>query len=185
MNVDRKHSNISGCFELIPKKFQDERGFLVKTYHQDTFGKLKLQTHFEEEFYSVSAEGVLRGMHFQLPPHDHVKIVSCLLGEIMDVVVDVRVGSPTYGAYEVFHLSSDRANMLYIPKGLAHGFYVSKGPALVLYKTSTIHAPNADGGIHWKSLGIPWPNPAPLISDKDDKLPPLHLFASPFSYTDE
>lgn len=185
MNVDIIHTTISGCFEMFPKRISDERGSFVKTFHRDVFLEHHLPVQFAEEYYSVSGNGVLRGLHFQLPPHDQIKIVYCLSGEVMDVVVDLRVGSPTYGDYRIFQLSAEKANMVYIPKGLAHGFFVSKEPAIVMYKASAVYAPDSDCGIHWNSLGIPWPDKAPIISERDSQFPPLHQFVSPFTFRDD
>ncbi|KQL50089.1 dTDP-4-dehydrorhamnose 3,5-epimerase [Brevibacillus choshinensis] len=163
----------------------DKRGSFTKTFHVDEFQKNELQVQFAEDYYSISNKDVLRGLHFQLPPHDHVKMVYCLTGEVMDAVVDLRVGSPAYGTYEIFQLSADKANILYIPKGLAHGFYVSKEPALVMYKASSVYSQDFDFGIRWDSLGIPWPSRNPIISERDSNFPPFHQFASPFSYQEE
>lgn len=185
MNLDIRKTKIPGCYELQPAVFQDQRGCFVKTFHREAFLTKNLHVEFAEEYYSISAAGVLRGIHVQLPPHDHVKIVYCTAGEVMDVVVDLRVGSPTYGLFEIFHLSAERANMVYLVEGLAHGFYVTKGPAIVMYKASTVHALHADQGIHWTSLGIPWPDPNPVISERDSQFPLFHDFVSPFCYEGE
>ncbi|MGG1664126.1 dTDP-4-dehydrorhamnose 3,5-epimerase [Brevibacillus sp. NRS-1366] len=182
MNFAIQKTKIPGCYEMVPKRFTDQRGAFIKTFHKDEFAENQLHVHFAEEYHSISSKGVLRGLHFQIPPKDHVKIVYCVFGEIMDVVVDLRVGSPAYGAYEIFQLSADKANMVYIPTGLAHGFYVCREPAIVMYKASTVHAPEFDSGIHWASLGIEWPDRNPIISEKDSELPPFHKFKSPFRY---
>jgi dTDP-4-dehydrorhamnose 3,5-epimerase len=182
VKVDVRKTKIPGCFELQLAKFQDQRGCFVKTFHREVFLRHQLEAEFAEEYYSVSATGVLRGMHVQLPPHDQVKIVHCAAGEVMDVVVDLRTGSPTYGAFEVFRLSAERANMVYMAKGLAHGFYVIDGPAMVMYKATTVHAPEADQGVRWNSLNIPWPDPNPVVSERDRQFPPFHEFVSPFIY---
>ena len=117
-------SKIAGCFELQPKVFEDVRGRFVKVFHEQAFAAQGLQTDFVEEYYSVSYKNVIRGMHFQLPPMDHVKMVYCVEGEVLDAVVDLRVGSLTYGQYALFELTAAKANSIYIPKGMAHGFCV-------------------------------------------------------------
>lgn len=175
-------SPIPGCFELFPKVFSDARGTFVKTFHDGQFKAQGLEAGFLEEYYSVSHRGVLRGLHFQLPPMDHIKMVYCVEGEVMDVVLDLRKGSPAYGKHAVFNLSGDAANMLYIPAGLAHGFYVKSDRAIMLYKTSTVHSPSHDAGIRWDSAGIPWPSDEPVISSRDASFPSLAEFESPFSY---
>lgn len=185
MNIDLLPTKIPGCYEMNVKKFSDNRGSFVKTFHKDGFLKNHLEVQFDEDYYSVSHKGVLRGLHFQLPPNDHIKVVYCVSGEVMDVVVDLRVGSPTFGAYEIFQLSADKLNMVYIPKGLAHGFYACKEPAIVMYKASTVYSPESDCGIHWDSLGIPWPDKTPIISERDSQFPSFEQFSSPFFYREE
>lgn len=180
--MEIKKTKISGCYEIIPKVLKDERGYFVKTFHQDIFRESELETHFAEEYYSLSHKGVLRGLHFQLPLADHVKMVYCVAGRVIDAVVDLRVGSSTYGQYEIFEMSSERANMVYIPRGLAHGFYVLSDNALMLYKVTSIYSPEHDAGILWNSAGIQWPDINPIISKRDSDFPSLSNFISPFSY---
>jgi len=175
-------SKIPGCYEIQLKVFQDHRGKFVKTFHHDIFADKKLETNFAETYYSVSAKNVLRGLHFQIPPKDHVKLVHCLQGEILDAVVDLRVGSPTYGQHEIFRLSADQGNSVYIPAGLAHGFYILSEQATVIYQVSTVYAPEYEQGILWNSAGIPWPTSEPSISQKDSNWRSLADFKSPFVY---
>lgn len=175
-------TKIPGCVEILPRIFKDERGFFVKVYHQDLFDENGLQTHFAEEYYSASRGGVLRGLHFQVPPMDHVKIVYCVSGEVLDVVVDLRVGSPTYGSFKAFDLSAEKGNLIYIPKGLAHGFYVLSQSATMVYKVSTIYSPEHDRGILWSSVGVPWPDDKPVVSQRDSSFLSLSDFVSPFRY---
>jgi len=182
MQIDIKQTKILGCFEILPKIFRDERGFFVKTFHQDVFKKNGLETNFSEEYYSFSYKRVLRGLHFQLPPMDHAKLVYCILGKVFDAVVDLRIGSPTYGKFETFELSSDKANMIYIPKGLAHGFYVLSENAIMMYKVTTIYSPEHDTGILWNSVGIPWPDEKPIISQRDSQFISFADFKSPFVF---
>ena len=125
---------------------------------------------------------MLRGLHFQTPPHGHAKLVLCLFGAVFDAVVDLRQGSPADGQFFTLELSAAKRNMLYVPKGLAHGFYVPSGEALMLYKTSTVHAPAHDAGIRWDSAGIPWPGSKPLVSARDAAFAPLAEFKSPFAF---
>ena len=178
-----KPSKLAGCFELQPIVFEDVRGRFVKVFHEQAFAAQGLETGFAEEYYSVSHKNVLRGMHFQLPPMDHVKIVYCVEGEVMDVVVDLRAGSPTYGHFDLFELSATKANSLYIPKGLAHGFYVRSALAIMVYKVSTIYSAAHDAGVLWNSVEIPWPITEPVISERDAAFPRLNEFVSPFSHT--
>lgn len=171
---------IKGCYELQPILRKDLRGSFVKTFHQDIFNKLNLETNFTEEYYSVSKKHVLRGLHFQTPPMEHKKLVYCSSGEVIDVVVDLRKSSPTYKKYQMFNLNSEKANMLYIPEGLAHGFYVLSEIAIMMYKVSSVYSPENDGGIRWNSAGISWPDKNPIISERDKNFVSLEEFRSPF-----
>lgn len=182
--MDIKPTAIAGCYEIHPRIFTDSRGSFVKTFHEDIFQQHGLNTHFAEEYYSHSGQNVLRGLHFQLPPQDHVKLVYCTAGEVLDAVVDLRVGSPTYGQFATFSLSAENAIALYIPKGLAHGFYAVSQQATMLYRVSTVYSPEHDAGICWNSVGIPWPSVDPMLSKRDQTFPAFSNFASPFVYSD-
>jgi len=179
---DLKPSNIAGCVELQPKIFEDVRGKFVKVFHEQAFVAQGLETSFAEEYYSVSSRNVIRGMHFQLPPMDHVKMVYCVAGEVMDAVIDLRVDSPTYGQYALFELSVAKANSIYIPKGMAHGFCALSEQAIMVYKVSTIYSPVHDAGVLWNSVGIPWPTTEAILSVRDESFPKLDQFESPFRY---
>jgi len=182
MPICLKHSKIPGCFEIIPEVFNDGRGTFIKTFHNGVFKENRLEINFAEEYYSLSCKGVLRGLHFQLPPMDHVKLVYCVSGMVLDAVVDLRVGFRTYGEFETFELSAEKANMIYIPKGLAHGFYVLSESAIMMYKVSTVYSPEHDTGILWSSVGIPWPDKMPIISKRDSEFKSFTDFKSPFIY---
>lgn len=174
------NTSIKGCYELQPRVFKDERGQLVKTFHKPSFLELNLETDFTEEYYSVSKKNVLRGLHFQNPPHDHIKCVTCISGKIFDVVVDLRKYSPTYKQHFTIELDAEKGNMLYIPKGLAHGFYVLSETAIFLNRTTTVYEPSCDTGIKWDSCGIKWPIENPILSEKDQQMIDLNEFKSPF-----
>jgi dTDP-4-dehydrorhamnose 3,5-epimerase len=180
MMFEKIETNIDGCFELIPRKIEDPRGSFIKTYHRTTFEEQGLETDWQEEYYSVSHKGVLRGMHFQLPPHDHFKMVYCTSGEVLDVILDLRVGSQTYGTHTIFQLNGATSHMIYIPKGCAHGFYTLSDQATMIYKASTTYAPAYDAGVLWNSVGIPWPVKQICISDRDKSFPVFAEFKSPF-----
>ncbi len=175
-----KPSVIQGCFEVQPKVLDDARGRFVKVFQEQAFAELGLETVFAEEYYSTSYKNVIRGVHFQLPPADQVKMVYCVHGEIMDVVVDLRIDSPTYGQFELFELSAHKANSIYIPKGMAHGFCVRSESATMVYRTSTAYSPECDTGILWSSVSIPWPTGNPIISLRDQGFVPIGKFLSPF-----
>jgi dTDP-4-dehydrorhamnose 3,5-epimerase len=171
---------LSGCLELIPEVKPDTRGRFFKTFHTEIFAKYNLDTNFLEEYFSWSVAGVIRGMHFQTPPHQHTKIVSCLVGSVLDVIVDLRQGSPTFKQTATFTLSAEKANMLYIPQGFAHGFAVLEGEALMHYKVSSVYAPSSDAGIRWDSLGIDWGISNPVMSERDRNFEDLENYQSPF-----
>lgn len=180
--MEIRETSIPGCVEISPKVLRDERGLFVKTFNQELFAERGLATHFAEEYYTFSRRGVLRGLHFQVPPRDHIKLVYCASGEVLDAVVDLRVGSPAYGRFETFELSAEKANMIYIPAGLAHGFYVTGSDGLLVYHVTTVHSPEHDTGILWSSAGIPWPDRNPFLSRRDREFVPLADFTSPFVY---
>lgn len=169
-------NEIDGCYEIHPRLLIDERGSFVKTFNDTLFESQGLATNFKESYYSRSNRGVLRGMHFQTPPHDHVKMVYCTEGEVIDVVIDLRPDSPTYGKHQTFIVSADKANMIYIPEGMAHGFYVLSEYATMVYNVTSTYSPESDSGIHWASAGIDWPNLKPVISKRDDGLVSLDNF---------
>lgn len=179
---DVRRTSISGCYEICPRVFEDARGRFVKVFHQDAFAALGFETNFAEEYYSVSHQGVIRGMHFQTPPMDHVKVVYCTQGAVFDVVVDLRRGSPTYGQAATFSLSAEDGNFVYIPKGMAHGFCAINENTTLVYKVSTIYAPEHDAGILYSSVNVEWPAHAPIMSNRDLQFPSLSEFESPFIY---
>ncbi|HYH04968.1 MAG TPA: dTDP-4-dehydrorhamnose 3,5-epimerase [Bacillota bacterium] len=173
---------LPGCYEIQPKLIKDERGYFVKTFHEDVFRQNGLVTHFAEEYYSYSNKNVLRGLHFQVPPMEHTKMVYCLSGRVLDVIVDLRCGSPTYGKYVMIDLDAEKANMVYIPQGLAHGFYVIGPHAILQYKVTSVYSPEHDSGILWSSAGIEWPDFNPVVSKRDQSFPSFEAFKSPFKY---
>jgi dTDP-4-dehydrorhamnose 3,5-epimerase len=182
MSLEKIPTAIPGCFELRPPVAADARGRFVKTFQREWFERHGLRTDWAEQYYSVSRRGVARGLHFQLPPHDHAKLVYCVDGEVMDAAVDLRVGSPAFGRHACVVLSAAMGNMLYLEPGLAHGFYASSDPATVVYNVTSVHVPSHDAGILWSSAGIPWPDAAPRMSERDLGFPRLAEFESPFRY---
>ena len=175
-------TSIPGCYQIFPQIRKDARGTFVKTFHQEVFAEHSLVTEFAEEYYSISHKGVLRGMHFQTPSNGHFKLISCLAGKVLGGVGDVRVGSPTFKQSATFELSSELGNMLYIPPGMAHGFYTLADHTIMQYKVTTVYAPAHDGGIKWDASGINWPDTSPIISDRDQGFPALDDFDSPFKF---
>lgn len=171
---------ISGCFEIKPRIFEDSRGRFIKLFHKELFESYGLNSVYEEEYYSVSHKGVLRGLHFQTPPNAHVKLVTCVTGKILDVVVDLRKNSNTFKQAYSLELDSTKGNMLYVPEGLAHGFYVLSDKAVFLSMNSKKFSPECDSGVHCYSFGFEWPDKNAVISKKDKDMVKLDDFISPF-----
>jgi dTDP-4-dehydrorhamnose 3,5-epimerase len=175
-------SKLAGCFWLQFPVSHDNRGHFVKTIQRSVLEANGLEGDFRECFYSTSHANVLRGMHFQTPPSDHAKLVYCTVGAIFDVALDLRVGSPTYGKHEVYELSSGASNAVYLPRGIAHGFYVRESPAVMVYHVTSEHDAQHDKGIRWDSFGAAWPTDSPVVSPRDMGFPSLQDFESPFVY---
>ena len=170
---------LPGCLLIQPKKILDHRGWFVKTYQKDLFNVLGLNMEIREEFFSISNKNVLRGMHFQLPPHDHDKLVYCIRGAVLDVVLDLRV-SMNYGQVASTRLSAESGHVIYIPKGFAHGFLSLEDDTVLIYKTTTVHAQEYDAGIRWDSLGFDWGIKQPVLSLRDAQHLEFSKFDSPF-----
>jgi len=164
---------LPGVHLLQPKVFKDARGDFVKTYHDGAFRDLGLDFRPVEEFYSTSRKNVIRGMHFQLPPYDHAKLVYCIRGRVLDVLLDLRSGLPSYGKVAAAELSGRNRRQFYIPSGVAHGFLALEDDSVMVYKTTTVHTPTHDAGVRWDSFGFDWHCSAPTISDRDRKFQTL------------
>lgn len=173
-------TGLAGCREVRFHVHRDARGLFVKTYHEATFRSLGLCTDWREEFISTSSRGVIRGMHFQVPPMQHAKLVICLAGRALDVVLDLRAGSSTYGQCAAVELSADRANAMYVPEGFAHGFQALEDGSSLLYKVSSMHSPPHDLGLRWDSIGFDWPLSSPIVSPRDAAFGGLSEFQTPF-----
>jgi dTDP-4-dehydrorhamnose 3,5-epimerase len=171
---------LPGLKRIRLKHVRDRRGEFVKNFHADMFQAAGIDHVIREEFYSRSARGVVRGMHFQRPPHDHTELVFCPAGRVIDVVVDLRRSSPTYGRYHAEILHGEEPCALFIPRGLAHGFQALEEGSMVFYSVSTVHHPESDAGIRWDSFGFTWPEPVAGLSDRDRAHPPLQGWESPF-----
>jgi dTDP-4-dehydrorhamnose 3,5-epimerase/CDP-3, 6-dideoxy-D-glycero-D-glycero-4-hexulose-5-epimerase len=173
-------TNFEGLFIIKHKVFTDARGLFVKTYNQLIFDKLGIDVEIKERYYSVSHKNVIRGMHFQTPPEDHIKLVTVISGKILDVVLDIRKSSPTYGKYFSIELESSVGKTIYIPKGFAHGFAALEDNTIVEYNQTTGYAPNNDAGIKYDSFGFDWGIASPIISERDDSFTSLSNFVTPF-----
>lgn len=173
-------TKIEGVFEIDFFNIRDDRGAFVKTFHAEKLAEQGLETNFKESFYSVNNKDVIRGMHFQTPPDDHAKIVYCTSGSLVDVIVDLRKNSNTYGQYITVELSGTNAKGVYLPTGMAHGFCVRENNTCMVYLTSTVHSPKHDGGIRFDSFGYDWPTKQGIHSERDLEFPDLDKFTSPF-----
>ncbi len=173
---------------LETRRFGDDRGWFSEVYNEARFHDLGIMSRFVQDNQSLSRlAGTVRGLHFQLPPRAQDKLVRCIRGRIYDVAVDIRHGSPTFGQWVGAELSAENGLQLFIPTGFAHGFITLEPDTEITYKVSDFYAPAQDSGLRWNDpdLGIKWPLPvgaAPLLSLRDEKLPMLRDFISPFAY---
>lgn len=166
--------SIPDVIKITPHIHGDSRGFFMEVHHQDKFQDAGLNIQFVQSNHSRSTQGTLRGLHYQTAPKEQGKLVRVLHGTIYDAAVDIRPNSPTYGQWVGEILDDEKREMLYVPPGFAHGFYVLSNTADVEYLCTNTYAPEMENGIHWNSTGIEWPiNGTPLLSDKDNVLPPF------------
>jgi dTDP-4-dehydrorhamnose 3,5-epimerase len=166
------HTEIEGVVLIEPLAFEDPRGFFMETFHRERYESLGIHADFYQDNLSFSWQRTLRGLHYQLP-HEQAKLVQVLQGEVFDVAVDIRRGSPTFGRYVGVRLSGLNRRQLFIPQGFAHGFCVLSETALFAYKCSDFYASDCDRGVLWSdpAIGIVWPIQDPLLSTKDQGLP--------------
>jgi dTDP-4-dehydrorhamnose 3,5-epimerase len=166
-------TELSGVYYIKIKKNLDDRGFFMESYKRSEFISNGITDKFIQDNHSRSSKGVMRGLHYQKNPKAQGKLIRVLSGEIFDVAVDIRNGSPTYGKWIGKSLSEDKANMLFVPPGFAHGFCVMSKQADIFYKTTDEYAPEYDSGIIWNDpeLNIQWPITNPILSAKDAQLP--------------
>lgn len=171
---------LQGAFQVTLPAFSDNRGSFVKIFNEPDFSRQGLDFTLKESYYSFSKKDVIRGMHFQLPPHQHTKIVCCPRGAILDVALDLRRSSPTYGQFYATELSATNHQALLIPEGFAHGFKSLTDDAMTLYLVSSAYEPDADTGILYNSFGMDWTTPQPIVSDRDLLFPAWSDWNSPF-----
>ena len=180
---------IEGLLVIKPRVFEDARGYFFESFSQREFDEKVAPIRFVQDNESMSSYGVMRGLHFQCPPYTQSKLVRCVKGAVLDVAVDIRKGSPTYGQHVAIELSEQNRLQFFIPHGFAHGFSVLSETAVFQYKCDNFYAPQADGGISIldQSLGIDWriPVESAILSEKDTKHQLLRDFDSPFEYNVE
>ena len=167
-----------------PQRFGDARGFFMETYQYETFAANNISLNFVQDNHSRSAHGVLRGLHFQKDPHAQGKLLKAVVGEIFDVAVDIRRGSPTFGQWVGEILSAENGRLLYVPPGFAHGFCVLSETADIIYKTTNYYHPKIEKGIIWNDpqIGAEWPIANPLLSTRDQTQPSLSEADFNFQY---
>ncbi|MEO0965363.1 MAG: dTDP-4-dehydrorhamnose 3,5-epimerase [Planctomycetota bacterium] len=175
---------------ITPKRFGDHRGFFMETFSAPKLAEHGIARDWVQDNHSLSEHpGVLRGLHYQAPPHAQAKLVRVVAGRVWDVAVDVRKGSPTYGQWAAAELSAENDQQMFVPEGFAHGFVTLEPGTAFLYKVSDTYAPQAEGGVAWDdpALALPWPLDGiePRLSEKDTRLPRLAELDSPFVYDAE
>lgn len=178
-------TDIDGVFIIEPKVFGDSRGYFFESFNAREFAlKTGLDVNFVQDNESMSHYGVLRGLHFQNPPYAQSKLVRVVQGKVVDVAVDIRRGSPTFGKYVMAELTGENHRQFFVPRGFAHGFAVLSDVAVFQYKCDNFYAPASEGAIAWNDpdIAIPWPVPASDVelSEKDKKHPFLKDIVSPF-----
>jgi dTDP-4-dehydrorhamnose 3,5-epimerase len=175
---------LPGVLVLTPRRFGDARGFFAETWNRRTFAAAGIEAEFVQDNHSLSeAAGTIRGLHFQAPPHAQAKLVRCGRGRLLDVAVDIRRGSPSYGRWVAEELSAGNGRQLWIPEGFAHGFLTLEPATEIVYKCTGYYAPEADGVVRWDSCGIDWRlSGEPVLSGKDAAAPPFAEFESPFAW---
>ncbi len=174
MSITLTPTALDGVVILEPRAFGDARGFFYESYRKDQLAALGLNIDFVQDNHSRSAKGVLRGIHYQGPPQPQLKLVRCTLGRILDVAVDLRVGSPTLGKWVTVELSADNRKQLLVPAGFGHGFLTLSDVAEVQYKVDAYYAPQAEGAIVWndRDIGVDWGlTEAPTVSARDAQAP--------------
>lgn len=176
-----ENTAIEGVLIIEHDVHEDERGSFVKTFHNEEFTSKSLETEFRESYYTYSKRNVIRGMHFQVPPHDHAKLVTIIHGTVEDVILDLRKSSETLGQYVTVELSRQNRMSIYVPRGCAHGFRVLSESAIVYYLVTSQHAPSHDKGIRFDSFNYDWKVAKPIISERDLEFPMFEDFKNIFS----
>lgn len=183
--MEVKKTKIDGVCIIDPRIFNDARGYFFESFSKREFEEKVIRTEFVQDNESKSSYGVLRGLHFQKPPYAQSKLVRCVKGAVLDVAVDIRKGSPTYGQWVSCLLTEDNHTQFFVPRGFAHGFSVLSEEVIFQYKCDNFYAPQAEGAIAWNDpdLAIDWriPEDRVLLSEKDAHHPLLKDFDSPFS----
>lgn len=173
---------IEGPMLIKPKVFGDNRGYFFESFNEVMFQDAGILEHFKQDNQSLSNKDIVRGLHYQAPPFAQGKLVRVIKGSVLDVIVDIRSGSRTYGQHYIVELNEENFLMLWIPEGFAHGFRTLADNTIFSYKCTQTYAPNAEGGLMWNDpeLGIDWGISNPVLSEKDKNYLPFNQFNSPF-----
>lgn len=175
---------LPGIILIKPQVWGDARGSFYELFRENAFSEWGLPPLVQDNV-AHSAQGILRGLHFQCPPHAQGKLVTVFMGRVLDVAVDIRAGSPTYGQHFALELDAESPTLLWIPPGFAHGYEVLSQRAIFFYKVSSYYSPTHEKGLPWNdpSLAIPWQSSEPLLSERDRRWAPFQTFESPFHFT--
>jgi len=182
--MEIKERKLKGTFEISLNPHGDSRGFFMRTFDEGIFEGANLKRTWVQENHSSSGrKGIIRGLHFQLPPHAETKMVRCIRGKVLDVFVDLRKGSETFGQWDSIELTEENKKMIFIPRGFAHGFCTLTERSEVLYKVDNYYTPNAERGLLWNDndLKINWPVESPILSEKDKKNLSLKEFINQYN----
>ena len=174
-----KKRKLEGVYEVMLSPFVDDRGFFMRTFDTEVFAHAGLERPWVQENHSRSQrKGILRGLHFQFPPFTETKLVRCIRGAVLDVFVDLRENSPTFGHWDSIELSEENKTMIFIPRGFAHGYCTLTDESDVLYKVDNFYNPKLEGGLIWNDpdIAITWPTSTPILSGKDENNPTLSEF---------
>lgn len=183
MGFRKYETNLPGVLIIEPDRYGDARGYFMELYNCKAFNDLGLNNvQFVQDNLSHSSKGVLRGLHFQKPPHAQGKLIATLSGKVLDMVVDIRKSSPTYGHHFSYELSHEQPTFLYVPEGMAHGFQVLSDTCLFFYKCTKLYNKASEGSIAWNDsqLNLPWKDVPAVLSEKDRQNTSFSTFESPF-----
>lgn len=180
--MELKETGLPGLLIVKPDVFYDDRGYFFESYQKERFAEAGINVDFVQDNESMSMKGTLRGLHFQKPPYAQGKLVRVVRGAVLDVAVDIRRNSPTYGGWKSFRLDADSKTMIYVPEGFAHGFLVLEDNTVFQYKCTNYYNRDSEGSVRWNDpdLEIDWGTKDPILSEKDKEAPSFGELVSPF-----
>ena len=177
-------TNIEGLFEITPNVFEDDRGYFYESFNKDIYAGIGVNEEFVQDNQSLSHAGVLRGLHFQNPPFAQGKLVRVVTGAVLDIALDIRVGSPTYGQHHLVELTEENKKLFWVPPGFAHGFKVLRDNTIFSYKCTNVYNKDSEGSVLWNdpALKIDWGKIDPILSEKDKTSPLFRDLESQFKF---